>query len=217
MPWNGIYLKTRCLLTRHDVTCERYIDLPGIWIRNFVMIHWILQKLWPLKYRKYHCCFSMGHTFDARNMGYMSDSEQCSNRLELYLISLLINFSCELGQIITRYDFLWARLVILSNVRTDLYLTLFHCWSTCYVNWGKYWQDITSYWLDEWFWAMFELTWTWPNFTFSQLFMWIGANNYQIWLPMAYMSGFWAKFELSPPWPNFTFGQLCMWIGGNND
>ena len=37
-------------------------------------------------------------------MGYMSDSEQCSNRLELDLISLLVNFSCELGQIMTRYD-----------------------------------------------------------------------------------------------------------------
>ena len=34
----------------------------------------------------------------------MSDSEQCSNRLELYLISLLVNFSCELGQTMTRYD-----------------------------------------------------------------------------------------------------------------
>ena len=79
----------------------------------------------------------------------MSDSEQCSNRLELDLISLLVNFSCELGQIMTRYDFLWARWVILSNVRTDLNL---------------------------------------PNFTFGQLFMWIGANNDQIWLPMCYMS-----------------------------
>ena len=29
----------------------------------------------------------------------MSDSEQCSNRLELDLISLLVNCSCELGQI----------------------------------------------------------------------------------------------------------------------
>ena len=28
-----------------------------------------------------------------------SDSEQCSNRLELDLISRLVNFSCELGQI----------------------------------------------------------------------------------------------------------------------
>ena len=41
---------------------------------------------------------------------------------------------------------------------------------------------MTSYGLDEWFWAMFEPTWTWPNFTFGQLFMWIGANNDQIWL-----------------------------------
>ena len=52
----------------------------------------------------------------------MSDSEQCSNRLEVDLISLLVNFSCELGQIMTRYDFLWARWVILSNVWTDLNL-----------------------------------------------------------------------------------------------
>ena len=52
-------------------------------------------------------------------MGQMSDSEQCSNRFQLDLILLLVNFSCELGQIMTRYDFLWARRVILSNVRTD--------------------------------------------------------------------------------------------------
>ena len=33
-----------------------------------------------------------------------------SFRLELYLISLLVNFSCELGQIMmTRYNFLWTR------------------------------------------------------------------------------------------------------------
>ena len=49
----------------------------------------------------------------------MSDSEQCSNRLELDLISLLVNFSCELGQIMTRYDFIWPRLVNLNNVQTD--------------------------------------------------------------------------------------------------
>ena len=81
-------------------------------------------------------------------MGWMSDSEKCSNRLELYLISLLVNFSCELGQIMTRYDLLWTGSVILSNVRTDLTLL---------------------------------------NFTFGQLFtlfMWIGVNNDQIWLPM---------------------------------
>ena len=39
----------------------------------------------------------------------MSDSEQFSSRFELDLISLLVNFSCELGQIMTIYDFLWAR------------------------------------------------------------------------------------------------------------
>ena len=40
-------------------------------------------------------------------------------RLQLYLISILVNFSSELGQIMTRYDFLEARWAILSNVRTD--------------------------------------------------------------------------------------------------
>ena len=38
----------------------------------------------------------------------MSDFEQCSNQLKLDLIALFVNFSCELGQIITRYDFLKA-------------------------------------------------------------------------------------------------------------
>ena len=57
------------------------------------------------------------------NFFLMSDYEQCSNRLELYLISLLVNFSCELGPIMTRYDFIWAKCVILSNVRTDLNFT----------------------------------------------------------------------------------------------
>ena len=47
---------------------------------------------------------------------------------------------------------------------------------------------MTSHGPDEWFRAMFEPTWTWPNFMFGQLFMWIGANNGQIWLPIGYMS-----------------------------
>ena len=80
-------------------------------------------------------------------VGSMSDSEQCfETDLKLYLISLSVNFSCELGQIMNRYDFLCPRWVILSNVRNRLE--------------------------------------TWPNFTFDQLFIWIGANNYQIGLPM---------------------------------
>ena len=53
----------------------------------------------------------------------MSDFEQCSNQLQLYLILILVNFSCELGQIMTRYDFLKARRMILSNVQTDSNLT----------------------------------------------------------------------------------------------
>ena len=44
----------------------------------------------------------------------MSDSEQYSNRLELDIISLLVNFSYELGQIMSRYDFLWAIRLILQ-------------------------------------------------------------------------------------------------------
>ena len=112
---------------------------------------------------------------------------------------------------------LWARWVILSNVRTDLNLTEFHFWSNFHVNWGKQWPDMTSYGLDEWFWAMFEPTWTWPNFTFGQLFMWIGANNDQIWHPYGLDEWFWAMFEPTWTWPNFTLGQLFMWIGANND
>ena len=57
-------------------------------------------------------------------MDQMSDYEQCSNRLKLYLISHLVNFLGELGQIITRFDFLWTKQVILSNVRTDSQLDL---------------------------------------------------------------------------------------------
>ena len=36
---------------------------------------------------------------------------------------------------------------------------------------------MTSYGLDEWFWAMLKPTQTWPNFDFGQPFMWIGANK----------------------------------------
>ena len=43
---------------------------------------------------------------------------------------------------------------------------------------------MTCYGLDEWLWAMLEPTLTSPNFTFGQLFIRIGANNDQIWLPM---------------------------------
>ena len=49
-------------------------------------------------------------------------SEKCSNRLQLDIISLLVNFSCDSGHN-DRYDILRARQLILSNVRTDFNLT----------------------------------------------------------------------------------------------
>ena len=49
----------------------------------------------------------------------MSDFEQCSNQLQLDLITLLVNFSYQVGTMMSRYAFLEARPVILSNVRTD--------------------------------------------------------------------------------------------------
>ena len=56
---------------------------------------------------------------------YGSDFEQYLNRLQLHPISLLVNFSHELAHIMTTYDFLWAKEVILSNVPTDCNLTQF--------------------------------------------------------------------------------------------
>ena len=76
---------------------------------------------------------------------------------------------------------------------------------------------MTSYGLDEWFWAMFEPTWTLPNFTFGRLFMWIRANNDQVWLPMSWMSDSEQCSNRLGTWLNFTFGQLFMWIMANND
>ena len=45
-------------------------------------------------------------------------------KLQLDLISLLVNLLDELGQIMARYDFLDAIRVILSNVRNHLQLNL---------------------------------------------------------------------------------------------
>ena len=46
------------------------------------------------------------------------------NWLQLYLISILVNLSCELGQIITRYDFMDVKPVIWINVRAPFGLML---------------------------------------------------------------------------------------------
>ena len=47
---------------------------------------------------------------------------------------------------------------------------------------------MTSYGKDEWFWAIFEPTPTWPNFTFGQLVMWIRVNKDHICLSMGWTS-----------------------------
>ena len=54
----------------------------------------------------------------------MSDFEQCLNQLQLDLMTLLVNFSYQLGTMMSSYDFLEARRVILNNVRTDLQLEI---------------------------------------------------------------------------------------------
>ena len=41
--------------------------------------------------------------------------DECSNQIQLYLNDNLINFSCELGPLMTTYDFLDARRMILNN------------------------------------------------------------------------------------------------------
>ena len=46
------------------------------------------------------------------------------NRLELDIISLLVNYRYELGQIMTRFDFLWPRRVNLSKCSNRLQLDL---------------------------------------------------------------------------------------------
>ena len=114
-------------------------------------------------------------------MDQMNESEQCSNSFQLSWISPFVNFLCELEQIMTRYDFLWARWVILSNIQTNLNFRWIganneQIWLYC------------LYGVDEWFWAMFELTPTWPNVTVGQICMWIWENNDQIWLSMDQMS-----------------------------
>ena len=78
----------------------------------------------------------------------MSDSEQYSNRRQPNLISLLINFACELGQIMTIYTFIWTRKVILSNVQAYSKLDLMSLVNFVY-ELGQIMTDMTSYELDE--------------------------------------------------------------------
>ena len=56
--------------------------------------------------------------------GQQSDFEPYSNRLQLDLILILVNFSCELGQIMTRYDFQESLRMILRKCLNQLQLDL---------------------------------------------------------------------------------------------
>ena len=43
----------------------------------------------------------------------------CSSRIQLDIISLMVNLSCESGQLMARYEFLGAMRMFICNVRTD--------------------------------------------------------------------------------------------------
>ena len=131
---------------------DHNIWFPRGWMSDFEQCsNWLLLN--------FSCEFGANNGQIGIPIGWMSDSDQCSNWLQLYLIMILVNFSCELGQIMARYDFIEARWMILSNVRTDSSLTWFH--------FGK------------------------------KKFIWIWANNDQIWLPRGKKSDFEQMFELT--------------------
>ena len=65
-------------------------------------------------------------------MGYMSDSELCSNWIQLDLNLILVNFSCELGQIVNKYE-QWSNqlqlylISLLVNSSYELGQIISHC------------------------------------------------------------------------------------------
>ena len=133
--------------------------------------------------------------------------------------------SCELGQIVTRYDFLWARRMILSNVLVWLQLDPISLLVNFSCELGQIMTRYNFFGLDEWFWTMFDWVWamfeptpTWSNFYFGQLFMWMRQlmTRYDL-INYGLDEWFWAMFELTSTWSNFSFGQHFMWIGANND
>ena len=118
-------------------------------------------------------------------MGQMSDCEQCSNRLELDLISLLVNFSCKLGQIMARYDFLLARISDSEQCSNRLELDLISLFVNFSCELGQIMTRYDLLWPDEWFWL-----------NQLQLFMWNETNNDQIYMTSYYLDKwFWAMFN----------------------
>ena len=141
---------------------------------------------------------------------YGSDFEQYLNRLQLDPISLLVNFSHELVQIMTTYDFLWAKQAILSNVWTNFNLTNNdHIWipkvNFMYL---KVAQIITTF---EFLrsgevisWALFEASPTLPT--------WNGSNftYYGMTPNFTYLE--WLQFYLLWNDPNFTYLEWLNYI-----
>ena len=84
----------------------------------------------------------------------MSDSEQFSNRFELDLISLLVNFSCELGQIMN-YNF-WQSL---STLLGQLYAEIVKKLPNSFWASGLQEQNLTF------------LIWKWPLERFNQIYL----------------------------------------------
>ena len=106
-------------------------------------------------------------------------------------------------------DHIWLPMGKTNNfepyLNTDFSLIHFHFWSTIHMNWHIWWPHMTSYRLNKRFWAMFELTPTWPNFTFDELFTWIGIYNDHIWLLFA------KQAILSNVWTDFNLIQFFFW------
>ena len=75
--------------------------------------------------------FRFWSTFDMNSHIMITYDFLRLNRLQLYRILLLVNFSHELTHIMTTYDFLSAKQMILTN------LIWFYFWSTFDMNWVK--------------------------------------------------------------------------------
>ena len=71
--------------------------------------------------------------------------------MQFDLISILINFLWDLGNIMAKYDCLWSNRVILRNVWTDSNFTW--TWHNHYVSYilGHYWPAMNSSGLVNWF------------------------------------------------------------------
>ena len=116
-------------------------------------------------------------------MDQTSDSEQCSNQLQLDLI-LLVKFACELGQIMTRYDLLGARRVILIFVKFSFLIKFYIALGRKMV-FAIQKANLVDIQNSRFRWYSFVLEGTQNRLvlSWSIFLVLVGANNEQIWLP----------------------------------